>query len=77
MVLTPLWGSGGQDIDFLCVAQKISLDSPDDVPKAYVWMQTIRQGGSSAFGRFGDNKRKNPAPGWERDLSLKVCYTVG
>ena len=27
MVLTPLWGIGGQDIDFLCVAQKISLDS--------------------------------------------------
>ena len=25
MVLTPLWGIGGQDIDFLCVAQKISL----------------------------------------------------
>jgi hypothetical protein len=40
MVLTPLWGIGGQDIDFLCVAQKISLDSPDDVPKAHVWVQT-------------------------------------
>jgi hypothetical protein len=27
MVLTPLWGIGGQDIDFLGVAQKISLSS--------------------------------------------------
>lgn len=27
MVLTPLWGIGGQDINFLGVAQKISLSS--------------------------------------------------
>jgi len=40
MVLTPLWGIGGQDIDFLCVAQKINLGSSADVSRAPAWMQT-------------------------------------
>ena len=29
-----------------------SLGSPDDVPKAHVWMQTSAFGGSSAFEKF-------------------------